>query len=254
MRRDEILQLLHAIADGRERPEGAFERLAQMPFAELGEVAKFDGHRALRNGFQETVLCEGKEPDHLVAIVRALREEGKTVLATRASSAAAEALRAIDPALDYDATSRTICVGQRRGEPMPGALAIVCAGTADLPVAEEARRTAAFFGIEARRHYDVGVAGIHRLFAGLDELRQADAVIVVAGMEGALPSVVGGLIAAPIVAVPTSVGYGASAGGVAALLGMLSSCAEGIAVVNIDNGFGAACAALRILRALKQHL
>jgi NCAIR mutase (PurE)-related protein len=250
MHAEAIKRLLEEVASGRRSAEEAFERLRDIPFTDFLGVAKHDSHRAFRNGFQETLLCEGKRLEHIVGIVEKLVEQKKNVLGTRMDEARAQALLERFPTADVDPVSRTFRIIQQPIEPISGRLAILCAGTADIPVAEEARRTAEFFGAEARRHYDVGVAGIHRLLDSLEDLRSADVAIVVAGMEGALPSVFGGLLSVPIVAVPTSVGYGASFEGIAALLGMLSSCSEGITVVNIDNGFGAACAALRILRRL----
>ena len=242
-----IRMMLEEVAAGRLKAAEAFGRLRDLPYADLG-IAKHDAHRALRNGFGETILCEGKDEAHLLRIVEGLEEKGINVFGTRVAPATAAKIAARFPKADCCAVSRTFRILQRPIEPVAGRLAIVCAGTADLAVAEEARRTAEFFGIEAVRHSDVGVAGLHRLMGALESLRSADAIIAVAGMEGALPSVIGGLVAAPIIAVPTSVGYGAQFGGIAALLAMLSSCSEGITVVNIDNGFGAACAALRILR------
>ncbi len=227
--------------------EDGLERLSAIPFADLG-LAKHDGHRALRNGFSEVILCEGKREDHVVTIVREAIAKDINVFGTRASEQLLLRLAREIPELDICETSRTFRRVLNSPEVLEGKLAVVAAGTADLSVAEEAARTAQFFGVEPTRHYDVGVAGIHRLFSCMESLRSMDVVIVAAGMEGALPSVVGGLLRAPIVAVPTSVGYGSSFKGIAALLGMLNSCSEGIVVVNIDNGFGAACAALRMLR------
>ena len=248
-----IKSLLEEVASGHKSAEEAFQELRDIPFADFLGVAKLDGHRVFRNGFQETLLCEGKCLDHIIGIVERLVEQKKNVLGTRMDEAVGQALRERFPTADVDPVSRTFRIIQQPVEPISGRLAILCAGTADIPVAEEGRRTAEFFGAEASRHYDVGVAGIHRLLGSLEDLRSADVAIVIAGMEGALPSVFGGLLPIPIVAVPTSVGYGVSFKGIAALLGMLSSCSEGITVVNIDNGFGAACAALRILRQLARY-
>ncbi len=238
-----IRQILEEVEKGSLKSGDALEKLRHIPYADMG-VGKHDGHRALRNEFSEVILCEGKDKGHLLTIVDSLVRRGINVFGTRASE---EIGRAI-PKADYDPVSRTFSIISREIKPMPGRLAIVCAGTADLFVAEEARRTASYFGFEAQKFYDVGVAGLHRLVSCLEDLRQADCAVVAAGMEGALPSVVGGLISSPIVACPTSVGYGANLKGFTALLAMLSSCSEGISVVNIDNGFGAACAAIRILR------
>lgn len=245
-----IKKLLEEVASGDKSTDEAFSELRDIPFADFLGVAKHDGHRAFRNGFQETMLCEGKRLEHIVGIVEGLIKGNKNILGTRVDEAVGQAISQRFPKADVDPVSRTFRIIQRPIEPISGKLAVLCAGTADIPVAEEARRTAEFYGVEAHRHYDVGVAGIHRLLDCLDDVRGADVAIVVAGMEGALPSVFGGLLSIPIVAVPTSVGYGASFKGIAALLGMLSSCSEGITVVNIDNGFGAACAALRVLRHL----
>lgn len=249
-----IKKILEEVEKGRKSAEEAANEFRHLPFADL-EVCKHDSHRSLRNGFSEVILCEGKDSEHLTRIVKALAEKGINVFGTRADEGTGRTLvqelskdLPANSRMDYDRISRTFCVLNKEIEPSAGKLAIICAGTADLPVAEEARRTASFFGVEAKKFYDVGVAGLHRLVSCLDDLREADCAIVVAGMEGALPSVVGGLISCPIVSVPTSVGYGANLKGFSALLTMLNSCSEGITVVNIDNGFGAACAALRIIR------
>lgn len=247
MNTHDIKQLLERIAGGDVSPAEGFERLRAMPFDDIG-CAKHDAHRVLRNGFSEVIYCEHKAPQDVVRITGAMMEKGFNVLGTRASEEVAAHLRAAFPRVDYDDVSRTFRVVSKDPNPLPGTLVIACGGTADLPVAEEARRTAAFFGLECKRLYDVGVAGIHRVLAHIDDIREADVVIAVAGMEGALPSVLGGLTERPIIAVPTSVGYGAHLGGLTALFAMLGSCSEGIAVTNIDNGFGAACAALRIIR------
>ncbi|MDQ3389294.1 MAG: nickel pincer cofactor biosynthesis protein LarB, partial [Gemmatimonadota bacterium] len=205
-------------------------------------------HRALRQGFPEVVFGEGKTPAQLVEIVRRIDHRGDGVLATRVAPAAAELLRAEIPEIELDDLSRTALLPPRQpsARRMAGTVLVITAGTSDLPVAEEAVVTLRAFGNPVERLADIGVAGLHRLLAARDALLDAAVIIVVAGMEGALPSVVGGLVSAPVIAVPTSVGYGAAFGGVAALLGMLNSCASGVTVVNIDNGFGAACAASRI--------
>ena len=244
-----IRAILDAVAAGRQKPAEAMEKLRDFPFADL-LVAKHDSHRSLRNGFSEVILCEGKDDAHLAGIIAGLSDRGVNAFGTRLASSAGARLAERFPKMDYDPLSRTFRLMARPVEPIAGKLAIVSAGTADLSVSAEARRTAEFFGIEAICHSDVGVAGLHRLMEAMDSLREADAIIAVAGMEGALPSVIGGLLSAPIIAVPTSVGYGANLGGFTALLAMLNSCSEGISVVNIDNGFGAACAALRIMRKL----
>lgn len=242
----DIKKLLDDLAGGGLTVDQAFDSLRNLPFKDL-DIAKHDGHRPLRNGFSEVILCEGKRHEHLVAIVDDIGGRGDNVFGTRADEAVLGLIRDKFPNAQCDFVSGTFRIINRPIEPIPGSLAVLCAGTADLPVAEEARLTAEFFGVEVKRFYDVGVAGLHRILKCRDELQDVGCAIVVAGMEGALPSVVGGLIAAPVIAVPTSIGYGASFGGIAALLSMLNSCSEGVTVVNIDNGFGAACAALRIL-------
>ncbi len=239
--------LLQQVRAGELDVDDALEQLRHLPFRDLA-FAKVDHHRTVRTGMPEVVFGEGKSPQQIVAIVRAMREASETALVTRVSGAAAEAMLHAFPAARYDPTSRTVVV--RDAEPqLRGRVCIVTAGTSDLAVAEEAAVTADVLGLCVCRVYDVGVAGLHRVLAHVDELQQSDVVIVVAGMEGALASVVAGLISRPIVAVPTSVGYGASFGGLAALLGMLSGCAPGVSVVNIDNGFGAACVAVRMMHA-----
>lgn len=246
-----LRELLEGVKAGSLEIDGALSKLRTLPFSDLG-FARIDHHRALRHGIAEVVLAEGKAPEHLIGIVQRLVEAGDNVLVTRLVGRAAELLQAAVPTLAYSVLARTASfvqrpIAERAGPPV----AIVTAGTSDIPVAEEAYETLRMFGIPAARFFDVGVAGIHRLLGHLEALNAAPAVIVVAGMEGALPSVVGGLIGAPIVAVPTSVGYGTALSGFTALFGMLTSCASGITVVNIDNGFGAAMAVGRMLSA--QH-
>ena len=218
------------------------QRLSDLPYADLG-YARVDLHRRLRRGMPEVIYCEGKTPEQVAGIAAKLAEAGQNVLGTRASAEAFEAARAATPGLEYNALARCFHMVQEEPAPRPGRIVVVCAGTSDLPVAEEAAVTAEVFGNLVDRVQDVGVAGIHRLLSESSILTAARAVIAVAGMEGALPSVVGGLVGCPVIAVPTSVGYGASFGGLAALLGMLNSCASNVTVVNIDNGFGAACVA-----------
>lgn len=217
-----------------------------MDTADLG-FARLDLSRPRRTGMGETIYCPGKTAEQLVAILRAFAEADQAVLGTRCTPEQARAVTEAGLAADYDATGRTLILGSSAA-PTLGRVIVLTGGTADLPVAEEAARTATFFGAEVTRCYDVGVAGLHRLLGRLDEVRAADVIIAVAGMEGALGSVVAGLVEAPVIAVPTSVGYGAAFEGLAPLLSMLNSCAEGLAVVNIDNGFGAAVMACRILR------
>jgi NCAIR mutase (PurE)-related protein len=202
-----------------------------------------DTHRELRQGFPEVILGIGKSPARIAAIAERIIAGGQALLVTRAESAAYDAVRAVAPHAVYHADARAITLAQGRIPEGRGTILIACAGTSDLPVAEEAAVTAELMGNRIDRLYDVGVAGLHRLLAEQERLQNARVVVVVAGMEGALPSVVAGLVTVPVIAVPTSVGYGASFGGVAALLGMLNSCANGVSVVNIDNGFGGACMA-----------
>jgi len=247
MRSEELRDLLSRVETGELGVDAAVSALARWPFAELG-YAKVDHHRTLRLGFPEVVLGEGKSPEQIVGIVRRLLEAGENVLVTRVSEAAASAVRREVPALAYGPLARVLTyehapIVQRDCAPV----AVVTAGTSDIPVAEEALETLRMCGVPNERVFDVGVAGIHRLLANLERLSRAPAVIVVAGMEGALPSVVGGLIGSPVVAVPTSIGYGTALSGFTALMGMLTSCASGVTVVNIDNGFGAAVAVVRML-------
>lgn len=224
--------------------EQALEQLRLLPFQDLG-FAKVDHHRSLRSGMPEVIFCPGKSQGQIVEIFTSLQASGVNILATRAETGAWEAVKAVHARACYHEDARIITLEQ---SPMPkhGLIAVVAAGTADVPVAEEAAITAEMLGNRVERIYDAGVAGIHRLFAHSELLLAARVIIAVAGMEGALPSVIGGMVSAPVVAVPTSVGYGTSFGGVAALLAMLNSCANGIGVVNIDNGFGAACLASRV--------
>jgi NCAIR mutase (PurE)-related protein len=243
---DQIKRLLDAVAAGERSPDEALEDLAELPYAELG-FAKLDLHRELRNGSPEAVFGEGKELEDLKAIVdRLMRAHGRVLVTPLASTAAAE-LRADHPEAVYHQRARILTCGDPRG-PLPGLVTVVAAGTSDLGVAEEAAVCAAWLGHEVERCYDVGIAGLHRLLGNLPAIRRADVVIAVAGMDGALPTVVASLVPAPVVAGPTSVGYGASFGGLAALLTMLNACAPGIGVVNIDNGYGAAVLASRIVR------
>ena len=247
MRRERVRALLESVAAGTIDPGAALDRLDVDPVEEL-PFATIDHHRALRQGQPEVVLAEGKTAEQVVEIAARIAVRGDGVLVTRATPDVQA--RLLDRLPDAEASALGRVVWVRPSEPAPplaGSALVVTAGTGDLPVAEEAAVTATAFGCRVARLTDVGVAGIHRLFARHADLMAASVVIVVAGMEGALPSVVGGLVRAPVVAVPTSVGYGASFGGVAALLGMLNSCAAGVTVVNIDNGFGAGVAAARIL-------
>jgi len=262
LRPDRLRALLAAVAEGRRSPEDALADLAELPYADVGEVAgaepgsgagmdvgfaRLDLHRELRNGLPETVYAEGKRTEDLRAIAARLLAAHGRLLVTRLAPEPAAALRADLPAAVYHERARALTCGEPHPSP-GGSITVLAAGTSDLAVAEEAAVCAAWFGHAVERLYDVGVAGLHRLLGNLAEVRRADVVIAVAGMDGALPTVVAGLVAAPVVAVPTSVGYGASFGGLAALLTMLNGCAPGAGVVNIDNGFGAAVLASRIAR------
>jgi NCAIR mutase (PurE)-related protein len=239
MNRAQIAQLLQNIADGTVSPEAGMEQLRFMPYEDLG-FARVDHHRSLRQGVPEVIYGEGKTVDQVRAIGERLLQHGSDLLATRLAPQAAEALRALAPHAEYNAIARTVVVRQNPQPPgTQGIVLVAAAGTSDLPVAEEAAVTARALGSTVQTVYDVGVAGLHRLLAQHAVLTAARVLVVVAGMEGALPSVVGGLVDKPVIAVPTSVGYGAHFHGLAPLLAMLNSCASGIAVVNIDNGFGA---------------
>ena len=258
MNPDRLRALLEAVSAGAVRPDDALDRLRRLPLEDLGE-AVIDHHRALRAGVPEVVLGQWKTAEQIARLLVALATGGGGALATRVSPDKAAAVLAAVAGAQYHEVARVVEVPRRAPDAGPEAaggaageqmVAVVCAGTSDLPVAEEAAVTLAFLGHPVERVRDVGVAGLHRLFPHLERMRRAAAVIVVAGMEGALPSVVAGLVDRPVIAVPTSVGYGVSEGGFAALLGMLSSCSAGVVVVNIDNGFGAAAAAARMCRGL----
>jgi NCAIR mutase (PurE)-related protein len=235
--RDSLRNLLESVAAGDAPVDDALRRIESAPFEDLG-FAQVDHHRAVREGLPEVVLGLGKTPAQVAEIARSIYERAGRVLVTRIEEPQLIALRRALPEVDDDPQARLAWLDPDP-RPQVGHVDIVCAGTADIPVAQEAALTAAMMGAHVSRHFDVGVAGIHRLLARVDALRDANAIVVAAGMEGALPSVVGGLVSMPVIAVPTSIGYGASFGGLAALLGMLNSCATGVAVVNIDNGFGA---------------
>ncbi|MBI4571668.1 MAG: nickel pincer cofactor biosynthesis protein LarB [Chloroflexi bacterium] len=232
-----LRELLEGVAAGRTGIEAALEELRLLPYEDLG-FAKIDHHRALRDALPEVVLGEGKTPEQTAEIARRLAARTGRLLVTRAGRATADAVRAALPDVTYHETARCLTL-ERRPDPRQPGVTVLCGGTADLPVAEEAAVTAEIMGSAVARVHDVGVAGIHRLLDHLPALRDARAIVAVAGMEGALPSVVAGLVSVPVIAVPTSIGYGASFGGIAPLLAMLNSCAAGVAVVNIDNGFGA---------------
>jgi pyridinium-3,5-biscarboxylic acid mononucleotide synthase len=238
----QLLDLLEQVARGEVDTGTAHARLMDelraRPYEDLG-FARVDLHRSVRQGFPEVVLGLGKTPGQIAAIATEIVRRGSTLLVTRASAEAFEAVRQKVPAATYSADAAIISYSQQDVTPGKGTIVVAAAGTSDLPVAEEAARTAELMGNDVVRLYDVGVAGLHRILGERARLAAARVVIVVAGMEGALPSVISGLVSVPVIAVPTSVGYGASFGGIAALLGMLNSCASGVSVVNIDNGFGA---------------
>lgn len=245
--------LINAVAAGQVSTDDAVARLRQLPFEDLG-FAKVDHHRALRKGFPETIFAAGKTPAQVVAIANRMRENGSNVLATRCTAETLALVAEHVPGAVIHESARAFLVMVHPPEALDGYVGIVAAGTSDLPVAEEAVITCESIGVRVERIYDVGVAGIHRLFAQLERLRGATCLVVVAGMEGALPSVVTGLVPCPVIGVPTSIGYGASFNGVSALLSMLNACATGLAVVNIDNGFGAGAMAATIVRAANGKL
>jgi NCAIR mutase (PurE)-related protein len=247
----EALQLLEKFRAGRVSRERVLRAFQAAPAIDL-VFAHVDTHRALRKGFPEVIFGAGKTPEQVVGIAAKLLDRERRVLVTRVSAGHARRLRQRFKGALYHELARCVTIDPKPMPRRPGTIAVVCAGTSDLPVAEEAAVTAAIMGNRVDRVNDVGVAGVHRLFNRLETIQRANVVVVVAGMEGALPSVVAGLVASPVIAVPTSVGYGANFGGLAALLGMLNSCGSGVTVVNIDNGFGAAFAAARILRARKR--
>jgi len=242
MDRNQIEELLNEVRAGRTPVEHALERLRDLPFEDLG-FAKLDHHRALRTGMPEVIFASGKTAAQVTQIFAHMSKAGGNVLATRASREVYESVAAVEPRAEFHETARAITLSQAPAPAGKGTVCVVCAGTSDLPVAEEAAVTLRLMGNTVELIADVGVAGIHRLLAQKQSLQTARVLIVCAGMEGALPTVVAGLVNAPVLAVPTSVGYGASFGGVAALLGMLNTCSPNVSVVNIDNGFGAACIA-----------
>ncbi|HEY0785022.1 MAG TPA: nickel pincer cofactor biosynthesis protein LarB [Acidobacteriaceae bacterium] len=248
MNKASLLHLLAEVQRGALSLDAASAQLARLPFEDIG-YARVDHHRALRSGLPEVIYAAGKTADQTAGIFARMAAAGSDVLATRVNQEAADAVLAAHPAASYHALSGMLSLRQSASSAPSGTVAVLCAGTSDLPVAEEAALTAELFQVHVLRLYDVGVAGLHRLLAVRDQLSSANVVIVCAGMEGALPSVVGGLVGVPVIAVPTSVGYGASFAGAAALLGMLNSCSPNVTVVNIDNGFGAAYTATLIARA-----
>lgn len=241
-----IQTVLEQVKQGVLSTEEAEAVLKDNYFAEMG-YAKLDTDRKNRTGFAEVVFCSGKNEEQLISIYRRIYEAEGEVLGTRASGIQYEKLREVFPEVCYDPASRILKI-EKKEKKRIGKIAVCTAGTADIPVAEEAAQTAEFFGTKVERIYDVGVSGLHRLLARLDEIRSANCVVAVAGMEGALASVIGGLVSVPVIAVPTSVGYGANFGGMSALLTMINSCANGVAAVNIDNGYGAGYLATQINR------
>ncbi len=241
----EVLQLLDQFRTGKVSREKVLRVFQSAPVADLG-FAQVDTHRALRKGFPEVVFGEGKTPQQVSRIAGRLLKHGHPVLVTRVDAEHARVLKRTYPKAVHHREARCVTIEKKPLPKRPGRIGVICAGTSDLPVAEEAAVTIDIMGNRVERLFDVGVAGLHRLLTRMDLLQECNVLVVVAGMEGALPSVVGGLVDKPVIAVPTSVGYGASFGGIAALLGMLNSCASGVTVVNIDNGFGAGYAASQI--------
>ena len=239
MDKHELTELLNHVADGSVSPDDAALKLKMQPFQEIGDYAKVDFHRGIRQGVPEVIYGAGKAKEHILGIARAMVNNGQeTILITRLSEEAADYVKAELP-LEYNSMAHIGIIGKLPEPSGKGRIVVATGGTSDIPVAEEAAMTAEALGNNVLRLYDVGVSGIHRLLSNMDTVMSARVIIAVAGMEGALPSVIGGLADCPVIAVPTSVGYGASFGGVAALLSMLNSCASGMSVVNIDNGFGA---------------
>lgn len=243
MEKEKLKKLLSDLKDNKLSVDVAMDKLKDLPFEDIG-IANIDHHRELRKGVPEVIFGQGKIPEDIIAIMKRMDAKDERILVTRLSGEKADKILKVFPESIYYERSKSLTLSKKNIEITGrGTILIVCAGTSDIPVAEEAAVTAGFMGNEVERINDVGVAGLHRLLARKDALAKAEVVIVVAGMEGALPSVVGGLVDKPVIAVPTSIGYGASFGGIAALLGMLNSCASGVTVVNIDNGFGAGYAA-----------
>jgi NCAIR mutase (PurE)-related protein len=250
MRAEEVLNLLKAVENGKLSTKAAMERIKHLPFEDIG-FAKVDHHRSIRQGFAEVIFGKGKTPEQVAEIVRAMlrhQDSRHNILITRAEKAIFVAVKRVSKVAKFHPLSGVISIKRTHEITGKGTIAVVAAGTSDIPVGEEAVLTAQLMGNRVDQIYDVGVAGIHRLLDHRVQLTEARVIICIAGMEGALPSVVGGLVSVPVIAVPTSTGYGASFGGVAALLGMLNSCASNVTVVNIDNGFGAACVASCINR------
>ncbi len=252
----DIKRILEQVQNGGITVDEAERYLRREPFEEMG-FAKLDMHREVRTGFQEVVYCAGKPDSYLISIFKTLYEKNGEVFGTRATEAQYELVRQTLPQIQYDAVSKILKIERSLEEKTVkriGSVAVCTAGTADIPVAEEAAQTAEYFGTAVTRVYDVGVSGLHRLLANTEIIQKANCVVAVAGMEGALASVIGGLVSNPVIAVPTSVGYGASLNGLSALLTMINSCANGIAVVNIDNGYGAGYLATQINRLAEKQL
>lgn len=250
MTENQILELLKNVKEGNLELGQAVDQLKQLPFEDLG-YAKVDHHREIRTGYPEVIFCPGKTNDQIRGIVERLLAKGTNIMASRAEKFVYEAIKDLHPNMEYYPEARTIFIQQKEIAKSKSRILVVTGGTSDIPVAEEAVVTAEKLGCTVERLYDVGVAGIHRLLANLHRLDSAQVIIAVAGMEGALPSVLGGLTDKPVIAVPTSIGYGANFGGLAALLAMLNSCASGVSVVNIDNGFGAGFMASTIIRQIE---
>lgn len=248
MEQDKLYSMLEGLRRGDHTVEEVIEQLKFLPYESVDSFANLDHHRLLRTGIPEVIFAQGKTPDHVVEIFLRIKNHSQQVLATRVSFEVYSQVKDRLPGVTYHSAARVLYLDQDLGEVKQPGILVLTAGTSDIPVAEEAAITAELMGHQVERIYDVGVAGLHRLLDHHAELQKARVIIVVAGMEGALPSVIGGLVSAPVIAVPTSVGYGASFQGLAALLGMLNSCASGLAVVNIDNGFGAGCLAAKINR------
>jgi NCAIR mutase (PurE)-related protein len=241
----EVEKLLNSVKDGKTSVQDALEALKSLPYTDLG-FARIDNHREMRTGYPEIIYCAGKTVEQVKEIVRVMASRENNVIATRATSEMYEAVKSIIPEAVFYPVARIISVQKKAFEKVSSSIAVITAGTSDMPVAEEAAITAELLGNDVTRIYDAGVAGIHRLVDKLAEIRKCRVIIVIAGMEGALASVVGGLVDKPVIAVPTSVGYGANFGGISALLAMLTSCSSGVTVVNIDNGFGAGFSASMI--------
>lgn len=238
MNEHNLKELLKSVKNDNLSIDEALQKFKDFEYKDLG-FAKVDNHRSLRTGYPEVIFCEGKSPEQVADIVQYMKSRDHNILGTRATPEVYEKVKKVCPEAEYHKLARTITVQKGKDEKTTSHIGVLTAGTSDIPVAEEAAITAEIFGNSVHRYFDVGVAGIHRFYDHISEIKKAKVLVVVAGMEGALPSIVGGVVDCPVIAVPTSVGYGASLNGLAALLGMLTSCASGVSVVNIDNGFGA---------------